>query len=272
MTQSELFADKGPDILQKIVEQTKEDLEKRKKKVAEVDFRGFELYQQKRRNFQKALRKKNEVRIIAEVKKASPSKGVIRSDFHPLKIAESYSEAGAAALSVLTEARFFQGDVQYMADISRRFDLPVLRKDFIVDFYQIEEARAHGADAVLLIVGITSGTQLNELHHAATEAGLQCLVECYDEGDFNRVDFEIVSMLGVNNRDLKTFEVDVHRGITLLQKAPEKTIKISESGLSKGDDLKLLRDNGIDAALIGEYFMRQPHPGDALSRLLEEMW
>jgi len=256
-------------ILDKIVEQTKEDLIKKKKKLTSVDFRGFEVYQHKRKNFKSGLRKVNDVKIIAEIKKASPSKGIIRQDFNPLKIAEQYQEAGAAALSVLTEPFFFQGSLDYLVEIRRRFDLPLLRKDFIVDFYQVEEARAYGADAILLIVSILDGSLLEELLHAASEAGLQCLVECYNQDDFDRLDMSKIQMLGVNNRDLNTFEVNVHQGIKILEQAPEGVIKISESGLSHPDDLKLLRDHGIDAALIGEHFMRQSHPGDALKRMVE---
>jgi len=258
-----------PTILDKIVEQTREDLVTRKKKVATLDFRDFEMYHLPRRDFGAELRRDSEIRVIAEVKKASPSKGIIRTDFNPLKIAEQYSEADAAALSVLTEPRFFQGSLDYLKDIRRRFELPLLRKDFIIDFYQIEEARAYGADAVLLIVNILDGSLLEELLHAAEETGLQCLVECYDQADFDRLNFDQVHLLGVNNRDLKTFEVDVHRGISILQQAPDHVIKISESGLSKPDDIMLLLDSGVDAALIGEFFMRQKNPGDALKRLME---
>jgi len=256
-------------ILDKIVEQTKEDLIKRKKKITSVDFRGFEVYNQKRKNFKAGLKKYNDVKIIAEIKKASPSKGIIRADFNPLKIAEQYQDAGAAALSILTEPFFFQGSLEYLVEVRRRFDLPLLRKDFIIDFYQVEEARAYGADAILLIVSILDGNQLDELLHAAKEAGLQCLVECYNQDDFDRLDLTKIELLGVNNRDLNTFEVNVHQGISILEQAPEHIIKISESGLSHPDDLKLLRDHGIHAALIGEHFMRQPHPGDALKRMVE---
>ena len=137
-----------------------------------------------------------------------------------------------------------------------------------MDFYQIQEARAFGADAILLIATITDGSQLAELHHAATEAGLASLVECYSEDDLNKVDFNQVKIFGVNNRDLNTFKVDVHRGIDLLNRAPETTVKVSESGLTSADDIKLLRDNGIHAALIGEYFMKQKDPGEGLTQLI----
>ena len=258
-----------PTILDKITDQTREDLIRRKKKHSMADFRSFPLYGAERKDFRRAIIPERGVSVIAEVKKASPSKGIIRKNFNPLKTAEWYAEAGASGISVLTDEPFFKGSLNYLQDIRKASELPLLRKDFIVDFYQIEEARAYGADAVLLIATITSGSQLSELHHAATEAGLQCLVECYDEKDFDQVDYKYIDILGVNNRNLKTFEVDLHRGIKLLQSAPDHVIKVSESGLSKTEDLKLLADEGIHSALIGESLMREKHPGDALKKLLE---
>ena len=259
-----------PDILEKIVEQTREDLRKRKSKIAVNDFRSFPLYEPDRRDFGSSLQNGNTVSVIAEIKKASPSKGLIRDDFDVRRIAAQYRDGGASAISVLTDEPFFQGELKNLELAYQEVDIPLLRKDFIVDPYQIEEARAHGADAILLIVRITDGQQLNELHDAATEAGLQCLVECYDEDDFNRIDFNRAKILGVNNRNLKTFEVELHRGVSLLNKAPEGIVTVSESGMGNPDDMRYLKDHGINAALIGEFFMRKPHPGDALKELLEK--
>lgn len=256
-------------ILEKIVEQTREDLERRRRKVHRSDFQSFESYERERRDFGAALRKEGSVSVIAEIKKASPSKGEIRPDFHPRKIAEQYQQGGASAISVLTDEPFFKGKLEYLEAVSRTVAIPVLRKDFIIDPYQVEEARAYGADAILLIATVTEGQQLSELLHAAAEAGLQCLVECYDEEDFRQVDFGQVNILGVNNRDLHTFEVNLHRGIKLLNRAPEDVICISESGIHKAEDLAELYQNGIHAALIGEYFMRQSDPGAAVKQLLE---
>lgn len=256
-------------ILDKIVIQTREDLTKRKQKVSLADFNSFEGYEKQRISFSEALQKTNEVAIISEVKKASPSKGIIREPFEPVDIALQYEEGGASAISVLTDEPFFKGSLDYLEAISKRVSLPLLRKDFIIDPFQIKEARAHGADAVLIIVSITDGEQLSELLYAAKEYGLDALVECYDQSDFDRIDFGLVDILGVNNRDLRTFEVDVHRGISILNQAPDRTVKVSESGLSSGNDLALLQESGIHAALIGEYFMRQEHPGKAISNLLE---
>ena len=258
-------------ILDKIVEQTRADLAKRKQKVKTADFRSFEQYERKRGSMYEALHVENEVAIIAEIKKASPSKGLIRPDFNPEKLAESYLKGGASAISVLTDEPFFKGHLTYLEKISMISDKPLLRKDFIVDPYQIEEARAYGADAVLLIVQITEGSQLGELLHAAEEAGLECLVECYDESDFNRVPFDKTQILGVNNRDLNTFEVQLHRGVSLLELAPDRVATVSESGITTVDDLRYLYEHGIHAALIGEYFMRKPDPGQAVKDIRDQL-
>lgn len=257
-------------ILEKITTHTAEDLAKRKRKVTLADFNSFEGFEKERISFKNALAGHEAVSIIAEVKKASPSKGIIRPDFDPVDIALRYEEGGASAISVLTDEPFFKGDLKFLKAISNRVQLPLLRKDFIIDPYQIKEARAHGADAVLIIVAITEGNQLTELQHAAQEFGLDALVECYDQADFDRLDFELTDILGVNNRDLKKFEVDVHRGISILQQAPKETILVSESGLSSGKDLALLKKEGIHSALIGEHFMRQKNPGQAVKDLLEQ--
>jgi len=254
-------------ILEQIVGQTRADLVKRRHEISLRDLESMPCYESPRRNFRQALGDSG-LSVIAEIKKASPSKGVIRNDFDPLKLAESYRKGGAAALSILTDTPFFQGELSYLESVSLEFDIPLLRKDFIIEPYQIAEARAYGADAVLLIVGITKGNQLDELLAAAEEYELQTLVECYGEEEVRQLDWQKVPVLGVNNRDLHTFEVDLHRGIELLQRSPDSVIKVSESGLSSSEDLQLLADEGIDAALIGEHFMRQPDPGAALKEML----
>lgn len=258
-------------ILEQIVEQTAIDVKKRKQKVSFADFDSFPDFERERRSLKAALSGMERLSIIAEIKKASPSKGLIRTDFNPQKIAGQYQQGGAAAISVLTDEPAFKGNLEYLRMASNEVELPVMRKDFIIDPYQVKEARAFGADAILLIATITEGNQLQELHHAATEFGLECLVECYTEEDLQQVDFEYVNILGVNNRDLHTFEVDVHRGIALLRSAPEGTVLVSESGISNARELNLLQEKGIDAALIGEYFMRQEDPGKAVRRMLDEL-
>lgn len=257
-------------ILQKIVEQTREDLAKRKRKVSFTDFQSFENYEQDRRSFTDALHKKDSVSIIAEVKKGSPSKGIIREDFDPVKLAEAYFTNGASAISVLTDEPFFKGSLSYLKSISGISPVPLLRKDFIVEPYQVKEARAFGADAVLLIATICDGNQLSELLAATKEFGLQALVECYHEEEIDRINWDEIEIIGVNNRNLATFEVDLHRGVNLLQKAPEGVIRVSESGIHKPEDLTTLYENGIHSALIGEHFMRQKDVGISLKNFLNE--
>ncbi|MBO6535914.1 MAG: indole-3-glycerol phosphate synthase TrpC [Balneolaceae bacterium] len=258
-----------PTILDNIVSKTSEDLKKRKKELHFNNLHSLEGFEKNRNSFKTALQK-NGVSVIAEVKKGSPSKGIIREDFNPVDIALRYQDGGASAISVLTDEPFFKGDIQYLSDISKRVELPLLRKDFIIDPYQIKEARAFGADAFLIIMAIVSDAQLDELLAAGREFGLDALVECYDQDDFDRVPFDRVDILGVNNRDLKNFEVDVHRGISILKQAPEDTVLVSESGISSGKDMALLHQKSIDAVLIGEHFMRQSDPGKAVSLLIEE--
>ncbi|SMO41187.1 indole-3-glycerol phosphate synthase TrpC [Fodinibius sediminis] len=258
-------------ILDEIVEQTALDLEKRRKKVSFKDLESHEMYEQPVRDFKGALNTPSDVSIIAEIKKASPSKGLIRRDFDPRRIAGQYEEGGASAISVLTDQPAFQGHLKYLKEASEEVSIPLLRKDFIIDPYQVKEARAYGADAVLLIVTITEGQQLEELLHATREFGMQALVECYSEEDFNRLSFDIVDILGVNNRDLRTFEVDLHRGVGILQQAPEETVLVSESGLGSAEDLYFLFNEGIHSALIGEHFMRRPNPGEAVGAMKQEL-
>jgi indole-3-glycerol phosphate synthase len=258
------------DILQKITDQTKEDLNKRKRKVSFKDLESFKLYEKIRKPFSVSLNKPDTVSIIAEVKKASPSKGIIREDFDPLKIAEAYFDNGAAAISVLTDEPFFKGSLSYMESISGISPVPILRKDFLVDPYQVKEARAHGADAVLLIATICEGSQLSELLAATKEFGMQALVECYHEEEIKSLNWNEVEIAGVNNRNLSTFEVDLHRGVELLQKAPEHVIRVSESGIHKPEDMHVLFKHGIHAALIGEHFMRQPDVGKSLKQFLKD--
>lgn len=258
-------------ILDEIVEQTARDLKKRQRNISLKDLESMELYERDPNNFRDALSLKNDVAVIAEIKKASPSKGLIRKDFDPRRIACQYREGGASAISVLTDEPAFRGSLKYLEIVSKEVGIPLLRKDFIIDPYQVKEARAYGADAVLLIVAITEGNQLDELLYATEEFGLQALVECYSEEDFQNVNFEHVDILGVNNRDLRTFDVDLHRGIELLHKAPEGTTLVSESGLGNAVDLQQLYNENIDAALIGEHFMRQSDPGKAVKGIKDEL-
>lgn len=254
-------------ILDKIVAQTKQDVKKRAQKRSFSSFKDEALFHE-RKNYSlaKALQETPSglVNIIAEVKKASPSKGIIRENFDALSHALSYEEHGAAAISCLTDEPFFQGNLSYLKSIAQRVQLPILRKDFIIDPFQVIEAKAFGANAILLIASICSKQQLTELHTAASEYDLECLVELYEEKELEKVDLQQMKIIGVNNRDLRSFKVDLHRGVAILSSLPETTIKVSESGLSSSSDLQFLADHQIHSALIGESFMRQPNPGKAL--------
>jgi indole-3-glycerol phosphate synthase len=254
-------------ILDRITEQTQNDLRKRMREVSIMELESFPHYERETLSLSEALRGTGLVGIIAEIKKASPSKGVIRNDFDPKRHTEQYIGGGAAAISVLTDEPFFQGSLGYLSDAASISTVPLLRKDFILDPYQVKEAKAYGADAVLLIAEICSGSQMEELLAATHEFGLQALVECYSEHEFEQLPWKKIEIVGVNNRNLNTFEVDLHRGVSLLNQAPEHVVTVSESGLHKPDDLCYLYDHGVDAALIGEYFMRQNDPG----RAIEEM-
>lgn len=256
------------DILEQILDKTISDLAKRKREISLRDLESMELFDKKRRDFKGALNKKNSVSIIAEVKKASPSKGIIRSDFDPVRIADEYINNGAQAISVLTDEPFFKGSLTYLEQISKISTVPLLRKDFIIEPFQVKEAKAYGADAVLLIATMYNGTQLSELLSAVKEFGLHALVECYHEDEFHALDWDRVEIVGVNNRNLSTFEVDLHRGVSILKQAPENVVRVSESGLNLPEDILFLWKNGIHSALIGEHFMRQDHIGKSLKSLI----
>ena len=254
-------------ILEKIVSQTKIDLKKRILERSHSSLESEWGFEKELQSFSQAIKGKV-VKFITEVKKASPSKGIIREDFDPVSLARIYEKSGASAISVLTDEPFFKGHLSYLDGIAKQITIPILRKDFIINPYQVAEAKAFGADAILLIARILSDSQLDELLSAAKEYELDALVECYDLVDQDRINYEKVSILGINNRDLETFEVDVHRGVSQLNMAPESTITVSESGISTVDDIKFLQKNGINAVLIGEHLMRQSNIGEELRTLI----
>lgn len=258
------------DILSEIEEKTRIDLKKRMREISIGELDSFPQFEKNRLDFKEAVRSRGSVSVIAEIKKASPSKGEIRPDFYPSEIAKSYIDNRVSAISVLTDQPFFKGDLKYLEQIAEFSPVPLLRKDFIVEPYQVKEARAFGADAVLLIATMYSGSQLSELLATAKEFGLQALVECYHQEEVEALQWDEIDILGVNNRDLKTFQVDLHRGVELLETAPESVVTVSESGIHKPEDLVILHEHKIDAALIGEYFMKQMDPGSAVRQMLEE--
>ncbi|MEZ5658847.1 MAG: indole-3-glycerol phosphate synthase TrpC [Burkholderiaceae bacterium] len=205
--------------------------------------------------------------VIAEVKKASPSKGVIRTDFDPAAIADSYAQAGACCLSVLTDVEFFQGSLHNLRLARAACPLPVLRKDFIVDPYQVLEARAAGADCILLIVAALDDGRLRELEDAAVELGLDVLVEVHDRAELDRALALRTPLLGINNRDLRSFEVSLAHTIDLLPAIPGERLVITESGIATRADVATMQAAGVNAFLVGEAFMRQADPGSGLRAL-----
>ena len=207
--------------------------------------------------------------VIAEVKKASPSKGVIREDFDPVWIAQSYADAGATCLSVLTDVKYFQGSDDYVRAIRKAVSLPILRKEFIVDPYQIAEARMMGADCILIIMAMVDDHLAQELASTAAEQGLSILPEVHNAEELERALKLNTPLLGINNRNLHTFEISLQTTISLLEQIPTDKTVITESGIVSHDDIQLMNESGIYGFLVGESLMRQPLPGKALSELIQ---
>lgn len=224
------------------------------------------------RGFRNHLRRvaQNGIAVIAELKKASPSKGRIRADFEPAELARELEQAGAAALSVLTDVQFFQGSLDYLRQASSNTSLPCLRKDFILDEFQIVEARANYADAILLIVAALQQQELIALAAAARSHGLDVLCEAHDEDELQRALDSGCDLIGINSRNLQTFEVDLETAFRLAEKIPATCLRVAESGIHSGVDLARLRSAGYEAFLIGESLMKAERPGQALAKLMEE--
>src|SRR5512133_2628091 len=222
------------------------------------------------RDFVGALRARiaaGQAAVIAEIKKASPSKGVLRADFIPADIAQTYAENGAACLSVLTDAQFFQGSIDYLKQARASCQLPVLRKDFIVDAYQVFESRAMGADAILLIAACLDDAQMKEFEAIARSLDMAVLVEVHDAAELERALRLKTPLIGVNNRNLKTFEVSLDTTLSLMRDLPAERLLVCESGIQTRDDVLRLGAAGVNAFLVGEAFMRAPDPGAALAEL-----
>ena len=222
------------------------------------------------RDFVGALRAKisaGEAAVIAEIKKASPSKGLLRADFDPAAIARSYAAHGAACLSVLTDRDFFQGAPQYLAEARNACDLPVLRKDFMLDAYQVFEARAFGADCILLIVAALDLARMQELESVALELGMAVLVEVHDAVELDSALALRTPLIGINNRDLRSFDTRLATTLDLLPRIPAGRIVVTESGIRERADVNLMRGSGVHAFLVGEAFMRAPEPGVELERI-----
>ena len=258
------------DILQTILLRKADEIRERSQRVPLAELSARCAGMPATRGFAAALQAKVAAglpAVIAEVKKASPSKGVIRPDFRPADIAASYERGGAACLSVLTDVDFFQGADDYLRQARGACSLPVLRKDFTIDAYQVYEARAMGADCVLLIVAALGDAALAELSHLALELGMDVLVEVHDIDELERAIQVGAPLVGVNNRSLRTFEVSLDTTLALRQAVPADRLLVTESGIATRDDVARLRASGVNAFLVGEAFMRAPDPGAELARL-----
>ncbi|MEM6393455.1 MAG: indole-3-glycerol phosphate synthase TrpC [Planctomycetota bacterium] len=263
------------DVLAEIVQHTRGVVEDARRRVSEDDIQRMAHDAEPPRNFFSALtRPAKTLRVIAEVKRASPSAGLIRPDFDPVDIARAYSENGAAAISCLTDEKYFGGDLAYLQQIKDAVRLPVLRKDFIVDPYQVYEARAAGADAILLIAECLGEPQMIDLMILATELRMTTLLEVHSLESLIQVKPHLgfphpaYQLLGINNRNLKTMHTDVQHTLNLLGEVPNREVLVSESGITTHDDTQTLQRHSVHRVLVGEHLMRQPNVGLALRELI----
>jgi indole-3-glycerol phosphate synthase len=258
------------DILKKIVEVKHQEVAAALKRKSLAEVRADAESRVLTRDFIGAMRRKisaGQPAVIAEVKKASPSKGVLREDFIPADIAQSYAEFGAACLSVLTDKQFFQGSVDYLKQARASCDLPVLRKDFMVDAYQVYEARAMGADCILLIAACLEDAQMAELEATAHSLDMAVLVEVHDAPELQRALKLKTPLVGINNRNLRTFEVSLNTTLDMLKDVPADRLLVTESGILSRSDVQTMRAANVNAFLVGEAFMRAKEPGEALAEL-----
>lgn len=258
------------DILDTILARKAEEIQQRSRVRPLAELRARALQQPPTRGFVQSIRNKHaagEAAVIAEVKKASPSKGLIRKDFHPAQIARSYEAGGAACLSVLTDVDFFQGSNLYLGEARGACSLPVLRKDFTIDPYQVYEARVIGADCILLIVAALEDGPLVEMANLAMELDMDVLVEVHDIDELERALQTDCELIGVNNRNLRTFEVSLDTTLALRDAVPRDRTLVTESGIATPADVARMREAGVQTFLVGESFMREADPGAALQRL-----
>jgi len=258
------------DILDRIVAVKRDEVAAAKAHCGPAAMRREALAQPPARDFVAALRAKvaaGQAAVIAEIKKASPSKGVLREHFDPARIAASYAQHGAACLSVLTDERFFQGSAQYLREARAACTLPALRKDFIVDAYQVDQARAWDADCILLIAACLDDVRMHDLEAQALALGMAVLVEVHDGAELERALRLRTPLVGVNNRDLRSFEVSLETTLGLLPRVPADRLLVTESGILARGDVRRMRDAGVQAFLVGEAFMRADDPGLALAAM-----
>ncbi|MGV6825788.1 MAG: indole-3-glycerol phosphate synthase TrpC [bacterium] len=262
-----------PDILKKIMARKREEIAERMARAPVAEVQAMMNEAGKTRGFVNAIQQKiaaGKSGVIAEIKKASPSKGVLREHFVPAEIAVSYEAGGAACLSVLTDIDFFQGSDEYLQQARAACSLPVIRKDFIIDPYQVYEARAIGADCILLIVACLDDVELADLTALAHEVGLDVLTEVHDAAETERALRVKSRLLGINNRNLRTFDVSLDTTIELLDMIPDERLVVTESGIHSREDIAKMREHNVHAFLVGEAFMRDPEPGAKLRALFGE--
>ncbi|MDH5517983.1 MAG: indole-3-glycerol phosphate synthase TrpC [Gammaproteobacteria bacterium] len=258
------------DILVKILQRKAEENNERSKIIGIDELTERASQASKPRGFIQSMRNKinaGDAAVIAEIKKASPSKGVMREHFVPAEIAKSYAQHGAACLSILTDQDYFQGCTDYLIEARAACDLPVIRKDFIIDPYQVYEARAMDADCILLIVAALDDASLHGLLAQANQLGMDVLMEVHDEGEMKRALETDCELIGVNNRNLRTFETSLDTTLRMLPMVPDKRLLVTESGIHTADDVRMMRENQVNAFLVGEAFMKVEEPGEKLAEL-----
>lgn len=263
-----------PDILKKIIFRKLEEIQAGCERIPlrEMKQKALMMSTTPTRGFADALQAKldtGQSAVIAEIKKASPSKGILRDPFDPVAIAKSYEAHGAACLSVLTDRDFFQGDNAYLSAVREAVSLPIIRKDFIVDDYQVYEARVIGADCILLIAAAIGDAQMYELTQTALQLGMDVLIEVHNEAEMERALKLPLPMIGINNRDLHSFEVSLETTLRMLAMIPDDRIVVTESGILTPDDVALMRAHQVNSFLVGEAFMRAPEPGEKLAELFK---
>jgi indole-3-glycerol phosphate synthase len=257
------------DILKKIIEVKKEEVTLLKNNFSFSLLQSMEGFEKNSNQFSQKINRNSEISIIAEIKKASPSKGIIKEYFNHIEIASEYIQNEVAAISILTDKQFFNGDLKYLSDVSKLSLLPLLRKDFIIDALQVFESKAYGADFILLISEILSATQISELTEAASECGLEVLLELHSEKELDKIDFNHNSLIGINNRDLKSFDVDLNTTVRISRLIPENSLIVSESGISGRNHLDQLKQINLSAILIGEHFMRSQNISSSITEMKE---
>jgi len=259
-----------PTILKKIILRKLEEIQEGCDKISLREMKKRALLAPETRSFVGAMLAKlkaGDSAVIAEIKKASPSKGVLRDPFDPVEIAKSYEQHGAACLSILTDQDFFQGSNAYLQQVREAVDLPIIRKDFIVDDYQVYEARAIGADCILLIAAAIGDAQMSELTQTAMTLDMDVLIEVHNEEELDRALRLPLPLIGINNRDLHSFDVSLETTIRMLDKIPDDRIVITESGILGKEDVQKMRDHSVNSFLVGEVFMRSSDPGEKLAEL-----